>query len=114
MIRGGFQDNIMSTAVTIMSFNYMKELQLQALILHGPFARSLDTSRPEQQFLTSKLGHGALIALFQTVGKGEACSTVAMARLSWYFKKKTSPKHTAEASQWGIAQTASAELKTAS
>ncbi len=66
----------------------MKELQLQALILHGPFAHSLDTSRPEQQFLTSKLGHGALIALFQTVGKGEACSTVAMARLSWYFKKK--------------------------
>ncbi len=92
----------------------MKELQLQAPILHGPFARSLDTSRPEQQFLTSKLGHGALIALFQTVGKGETCITVAMGRLSWYLKKKTSLKHTAEKSQWEIAQTASADLKTAS
>lgn len=71
----------------------MKELQLQALILHGPFARSLNTSRPEQQFLTSKLGHGALIALFQTVGKGEACITVAMGRLSWYLKKDISKAH---------------------
>lgn len=51
----------------------MKELQLQALVQHGPFARILDASRPEQQSLTSKLGHGAPIASFQTVGKGEAC-----------------------------------------
>lgn len=71
----------------------MKELQLHALVLHGPFARSLDASGPEQQSLTSKLGHGAPIASFQTVGTGEACITVAMAPLSWSLKKDITKAH---------------------
>lgn len=58
--------------MSMMSFNHRKELQLQAVVQHGPFARILDASRPEQQSLTSKVGHGARIASFQTVGKGEA------------------------------------------